>query len=73
MNPPKPKINMVPVTSSRMKSIGITNAGMVVEFHNGETYGYAGVPALVFTKLLRSKSPGKMLNSIQKQYKYKKL
>lgn len=66
----------VEIKSSNLKSATYhTDAKTLsVTFQNGSIYEYYDVPWEVFTKLRRSESQGKFLNThINKEYKYKKV
>lgn len=64
-------VNMIPVSSSNIASVGHdSNTGdLYVDFLNGDTYVYSGVPAEVFEAFANSSSPGRFLHSnIKNQY-----
>ena len=85
---PKPEIEkvtieveMTPVESSRIKSVGhlpdkVHNNKrlLIIRFHKGGLYSYDGVDASVVQALLTSESAGKFFTSdIDGKYPFKKL
>jgi hypothetical protein len=67
-----------PVTSSNLKAVGYDKKDKALEvlFHSGSEYKYNGVPASLYRRLLKVKSPGKFLNKYIKKddkYPYEKL
>ena len=52
-------MEMKPVASSNIKSIGYENGLLVVHFSNGSRYSYKGVPLRVHTELMAAESIGK--------------
>ena len=51
-------MNMIPVESSNLSSVGYENGTLYVSFHSGSTYSYSGVPFQVFQNLLNAYSKG---------------
>lgn len=49
------------------------NRTLDVEFREGETYRYMGVPAFVYRELLKAESAGALWNAIKNQFDYVKL
>lgn len=67
-------MNMIPVDSTNLKSVGYENNTLYVSFHNGGTYSYRGVPYSVFQELLTAPSKGKYFSRhIKLSYPYTKL
>ena len=52
-------MNMIPVSSSHLRSIGYEDGILRVSFRNGRSYSYSGVPYNVFKELLNAESKGK--------------
>jgi hypothetical protein len=70
------EIEMIPVRSSSIKSIGYGTAEMIlrVKFLSGLVYDYLNVPENVFEEFLLSSSKGTYLNKkIKNKYRFKKL
>jgi len=66
-----PAIAMQPVKSSNLQAVGYDEASstLAVQFKNGTTYRYRGVPAEVFQQLLTAASAGSFFSSsIRGQY-----
>lgn len=51
-------MNMIPVASSNLSSVGYENNILFVSFNHGGTYSYRGVPYSVFQNLLNASSKG---------------
>lgn len=66
MNPSP--IPMTPVSSSHIRSIGYDERTqtMAVQFKDGETYNYWGVPPLIHADLLTAPSKGKFFRQAVK-------
>ena len=56
-------MNMIPVSSSNLASVGYENNTLYVSFNNGALYSYASVPRYVYEELLVADSHGKYLAS----------
>lgn len=54
-------MNMIPVSSSNISSIGYQNRTLYVSFHSGGLYAYSGVPEAVYRELMSASSHGKYL------------
>lgn len=54
-------MNMTPVVSSNISSIGYENGTLYVAFHHGGLYQYLNVPESVFRELMSAPSHGKYL------------
>lgn len=67
-------MNMIPVSSSNISSIGYEGDTLYVTFHSGATYAYFHVPAHVYEGLMSASSHGKYLNAYVKgTYAYQKI
>ncbi len=67
---------MIQVNSSNIEQVAYdpTTATLLVHFHGGGQYSYAGVPQDVFDALLNSESKGKYFNKyIKTSYSHTKL
>lgn len=54
-------MNMIPVSSSNLASVGYENGTLYVRFLNGSLYAYSGVPESVYRGLLNADSHGHYL------------
>lgn len=54
-------MNMTPVSSSNISSIGYENRTLYVSFHHGGLYAYSGVPESVYRALMSAPSHGSYL------------
>lgn len=78
MNKAHPHINptMIPCKSSQIKAHGhdpVTNT-LVIHFHNGGEYHYAGVSAEKYADLARAESVGSYLHAhVKGTHDYKKI
>ena len=67
-------MNMIPVDSSNIRSVGYENGILYVSFHSGSTYSYSGVPQFIYQNLLNAPSKGKYFAAnIKNSYPYNKL
>ena len=67
-------MNMIPVTSSNISSIGYQSGTLYVSFHSGGLYAYSGVPESIYRELMSASSHGKYLASqIKGRYPYKRI
>lgn len=67
-------MNMTPVSSSNIASIGYEDGTLYVEFHGRHLYAYLGVPELIYRELMTAPSHGKYLNArIKGTYPYRRL
>ena len=67
---------MISVTSSTIRAVDYSELDNVltVEFNNGSTYTYQGVPKETYQAFLDSDSKGKFFNrNIRAHYEYKKV
>jgi hypothetical protein len=70
-----PDIEMIPVVSSNIDSIGydVDTQMLRVQFNNGSVYEYMNVPAMEFEQLNSAPSVGAYLNrNIKGNYTYQK-
>lgn len=54
-------MQMIPVSSSNISSIGYENGTLYVAFNRGGLYAYAGVPERVYRELMAASSHGSYL------------
>jgi hypothetical protein len=67
-------MNMIPVSSSNLSSVGYENNTLYVSFNHGGTYSYSGVPYSVYENLLNAPSKGQYFaRNIKNVYPYTKL
>lgn len=67
-------MNMIPVSSSNISSIGYENNTLYVSFHSGGLYLYSGVPESVYRELMSASSHGKYLAAyVKNRYPYKRI
>lgn len=67
-------MNMIPVSSSNIESIGYEDETLQVQFLNGTTYQYFDVPVHVFDGLQQAESTGKYLAAhVKGTYRYSKV
>ena len=67
-------MNMTPVSSSNIASIGYENGTLYVSFHHGGKYAYFNVPESVYHALMSAPSHGKYLAAnIKGIYSYEKI
>lgn len=66
-------MNMIPVSSSRMSSVGWDNNKMYVRFKDGAMYEYSNVSEPEFKSFINSSSLGKELNSFQTRHPYHRI
>ena len=64
-------MNMIPVISCNLSSVGYENGTLYIAFNSGGFYSYANVPESVFRGLLNAPSKGKYFSAnINKHYAY---
>ncbi len=56
-------MNMIPVSSSDLSSVGFENGTLYIAFHSGGLYSYSGVPASVYSALLSAPSKGRYFHA----------
>ena len=67
-------MNMIPVDSSNLSSVGYENDTLYVAFNSGGLYSYSGVPASVYSGLLNASSKGSYFHeNIKNVYPYTKI
>ena len=67
-------MNMIPVSSSNISSIGYESGTLYVSFHHGGLYAYSGVPESVYRGLMSASSHGSFLhNHIKGVYPYQRI
>lgn len=67
-------MNMTPVSSSNIASIGYENWTLYVSFNRGGLYAYSGVPETVYRGLMSASSHGSYLAShVKGVYPYKRI
>jgi len=67
-------MNMIPVSSSNIHSIGYDNSNLYVRFNSGATYRYINVPENLYKNLMNASSKGSYLDSyIKGAYSYQKI
>lgn len=67
-------MNMIPVVSSNISSIGYEDGILYVAFHRGGLYAYSGVPESVHRGLMAAPSHGSYLAAyIKDVYPYRKI
>ncbi len=66
-------MNMVSVSSSRIRSVGWENNTLYVQFHNGATYAYDNVTASEYNDFMNSASLGSALSRLDKVHSYHKV
>ncbi len=67
---------MIGVTSSNLKAVGYNECSqeLQVEFHNGGSYIYSGVPVEVFNALMESNSVGSyFMRNIRGKFEVRKV
>ena len=67
-------MNMKPVVSSNIHSIGYDGTTLYVRFHSGGLYEYLNVPEHIYQGLMSASSHGKYLHAfIKGHYAYRKI
>lgn len=67
-------MNMIPVSSSDLESVGYENETLYIRFHSGGLYQYAGVPDRVYRELMSAASHGRYFHSfIKGNYPYQRI
>lgn len=56
-------MNMIPVSSSDISSIGYENGILHIHFHSGGLYQYTNVPQSVYNGLMSASSHGKYFHA----------
>lgn len=67
-------MQMVPVNSSNLESVGYENGMLYIRFRSGGLYSYAGVPAAVYAALMQAPSHGSFFHAhIKNVYPYSRI
>lgn len=67
-------MNMIPVSSSNISSIGYEGSTLYIRFNSGGLYAYYNVPASVYSSLMSASSHGKYLAAyIKGCYRYQQI
>ena len=67
-------MNMIPVSSSNIASIGYESGTLYVAFNRGGLYAYSGVPESIYHGLMSASSHGSYLASHVKDiYPYRRI
>ena len=67
-------MNMTPVSSSNLSSVGYENGTLYIRFHNGRLYAYYNVPVSEYEALMSADSHGKYFNAnIRNLYDYRRI
>lgn len=62
-------MNMIPVSSSGIASVGYEGTTMYIRFHSGGLYAYHNVPSSVYTGLMNASSHGQYFHAhIKRRY-----
>lgn len=65
-------MQMIPVDSSNIASVGYENGTLYIRFHSGGLYSYSDVPASVYQGLMSAPSKGRYFHAhIRGQYNYR--
>lgn len=67
-------MNMIPVSSSNIASIGYENGTLYVAFNRGGLYAYSGIPVSIYHGLMSASSHGSYLAShVKGIYPYRRI
>ncbi len=66
-------MNMVTVSSSRIRMVGWENNVMRVQFYNGAIYEYYNVSKAEFDNFMNSSSLGAALSRLDKVHQYRRI
>ena len=67
-------MNMIPVVSSDLSSVGYENGTLYIRFRSGGTYMYFYVPEDVYRGLMSASSNGRYFHAyIKNQYAYRRI
>lgn len=67
-------MQMIPVSSSNISSIGYENGTLYVAFNRGGLYAYSGVPEHVYRELMAASSHGSYLaRYVKGAYPYRRI
>ncbi len=68
------KMEMIPVESSNLESVGYEDGMLYITFQSSGTYVYYSVPVTVYEGLMNAPSKGKYFyNCIRDKYQYRKI
>lgn len=56
-------MQMVPVSSSNLASVGYENGTLHIRFHSGGLYSYSNVPVAIYQGLMSASSKGRYFHS----------
>lgn len=67
-------MNMKPVVSSNLASVGYEYETLYIKFHSGGLYMYSGVPYSIYSGLMSAASHGKYFYAhIKNRYPYRRI
>ena len=67
-------MNMQPVSSSDIRSVGYQNGVLYIAFNSGSIYSYAGVPEVIYQNLMTAASHGRYFHAnIKGRYAYSRV
>lgn len=67
-------MNMIPVDSSNISSIGYEDNVLYISFNSGGLYAYYNVPRSVYDALMNASSHGKYFAAyVKNNYKYRRI
>lgn len=67
-------MNMIPVSSSNLHSVGYDNGTLCIEFNSGWLYEYYNVPISVYQGLMAAGSKGEYHHQyIKSSYRYSRI
>lgn len=67
-------MNMIPVSSSNIASVGYENGTLYIRFHSGGLYEYTNVPAALYQGLMSAPSKGRYFHAnIKCSYAYRRI
>ena len=67
-------VNMIPVSSSNLDSVGYMSDSLYIRFRDGSLYVYKNVPLGVYISLMASESRGSFLHqNIMGRYQYQRI
>lgn len=67
-------MNMIPVNSSNLSSVGYENGTLYIAFNSGGVYSYSNVPLHVYQGLMSAASHGQYFHAyIKNNYPYRRL
>lgn len=67
-------MNMIPVTSTDLASVGYENGTLYIRFNSGGLYSYSNVPFSIYNDLLNADSKGQFFHRyIKNSYNYQRI